>query len=142
MVRYCRLVNLSETEPEMVKSWPEMENPGVIAQANLEALVIKRLSWPQPDQPLGLGIQVPPRHGHLKLMIDAIGHLTASYFENGPMPTPRKHNNFGLQWGVAIVGKGRVPLAETAKVRPLDAYRIPQKPIVFCDLIGVGNDPL
>ena len=75
MVRYCRLVNLSETEPEMVKSWPEMENPGVIAQANLEALVIKRLSWPQPDQPLGLGIQVPPRHDHLKLMIDAIGHL-------------------------------------------------------------------
>ena len=91
MVRYCRLVNLSETE--MVKSWPEMENPGVIAQANLEALVIKRLSWPQPDQPLGLGIQVPPRHGHLKLMIDAIGHLTASYFENGPMPTPRKFLN-------------------------------------------------
>ena len=74
MVRYCRLVNLSETE--MVKSWPEMENPGVIAQANLEALVIKRLSWPQPDQPLGLGIQVPPRHDHLKLMIDSIGHLT------------------------------------------------------------------
>ena len=74
MVRYCRLVNLSETE--MVKSWPEMENPGVIAQANLEALVIKRLSWPQPDQPLGLGIRVPPRHGHLKLMIDSIGHLT------------------------------------------------------------------
>ena len=69
MVLYCRLVNLSETE--MVKSWPEMENPGVIAQANLEALVIKRLSWPQPDQPLGLGIQVPPRHEHLKLMIDA-----------------------------------------------------------------------
>ena len=53
-----------------------MENPGVIAQANLEALVIKRLSWPQPDQPLGLGIQVPPRHDHLKLMIDAIVHLT------------------------------------------------------------------
>ena len=73
MVLYCRLVNLSETE--MVKSWPEMENPGVIAQANLEALVIKRLSWPRPDQPLGLGIHVPPRHGHLKLMIDAISHL-------------------------------------------------------------------
>ena len=123
MVLYCRLVNLSETE--MVKSWPEMENPGVIAQANLEALVIKRLSWPQPDQPLGLGIQVPPRHGHLKLMIDAIGHLTASYFESGPMPTPTKRNHFGLQCGVAIVGKGRVQLAEPAKVRPLDTYWIP-----------------
>ena len=79
MVRYCRLVNLSETE--MVKLWPEMENPGVIAQANLEALVIKRLSWPQPDQPLGLGIRVPPRHGHLKLMIDAIGHFKFIYYE-------------------------------------------------------------
>ena len=112
MVLYCRLVNLSETE--MVKSWPEMENPGVIAQANLEALVIKRLSWPQPDQPLGLGIQVPPRHDHLKLMIDAIGHFTASYFESGPMPTPTKCNHFGLQ----CVGKGRVPLAEPARVRP------------------------
>ena len=101
MVRYCRLVNLSETE--MVKSWPEMENPGVIAQANLEALVIKRLSWPQPDQPLGLGIQVPPRHGHLKLMIDdAIGHLTASYFESGPMPTPTKRHHFGLQCTLQI----------------------------------------
>ena len=94
MVRYCRLVNLSETEPEMVKSWPEMENPGVIAQANLEALLIKRLSWPQPDQPLGLGIHGPLRHGNLKLIIDAIGHLRLGSSQTKTVITELRNSPF------------------------------------------------